>query len=95
MCLYNNHKIFNVKAYHSSFNGSRGTVGNLALLPLKTDFRGPAPKPLKNVKEDIIDETLYYFKSNVFFRTYEIKVNRLWNCVFLPQFNEHIQFLSE
>lgn len=46
----------------------------MALLPLKTTFRGPAP-PLANGEEmDIIDEALYFFKANVFFRTYEIKV---------------------
>jgi len=47
-------------------------VGNMAILPFKTQFRGPAPTFTKDV--DIIDEALYYFKANVFFRTYEIKV---------------------
>lgn len=28
----------------------------------------------KDVDKDIVDEALYYFKANVFFRTYEIKV---------------------
>lgn len=47
-------------------------VGNTAVLPFKTQFRGPGP--LQNSSEnDIIDEALYYFKANVFFRTYEIK----------------------
>ena len=27
--------------------------------------------------EDIIDEALYYFKANVFFKNYEIKVNMI------------------
>jgi actin related protein 2/3 complex subunit 3 len=47
-------------------------VGNMAVLPFRTQFRGPAPSFTKDV--DIIDEALYYFKANVFFRTYEIKV---------------------
>jgi actin related protein 2/3 complex subunit 3 len=47
-------------------------VGNMAILPFRTQFRGPAPSFTKDV--DIIDEALYYFKANVFFRTYEIKV---------------------
>lgn len=34
--------------------------------------------------DDIIDEAIYYFKANIFFRNYEIKVN----CLFLsfPRF---------
>ncbi|XP_058804835.1 actin-related protein 2/3 complex subunit 3-like isoform X2 [Phymastichus coffea] len=60
-------------AYHSSFICKRDTLGNMALLPLKTSYRGPAP-PMANAEEmDIIDEALYFFKANVFFRTYEIK----------------------
>lgn len=47
----------------------------MALLPIKTTFRGPAP-PFNNKEQDIIDEALYFFKANVFFRTYEIKVIR-------------------
>ncbi|XP_076364227.1 actin-related protein 2/3 complex, subunit 3A isoform X2 [Tachypleus tridentatus] len=43
----------------------------MALLPLKTQYRGPAPKESGDM--DIIDEVLYFFKANVFFRTYEIK----------------------
>jgi len=58
-------------AYHSQFVNSNQIVGNLALLPLKTTFRGPAPK--ENGDLDIIDEALMFFKANVFFRTYEIK----------------------
>ncbi|XP_035731634.1 actin-related protein 2/3 complex subunit 3-like isoform X1 [Vespa mandarinia] len=59
-------------AYHSSFTESNATIGNMALLPIKTEFRGPAP-PLNNKDIDIIDEALNFFKANVFFRTYEIK----------------------
>ncbi|XP_023333364.1 actin-related protein 2/3 complex subunit 3 isoform X2 [Eurytemora carolleeae] len=35
--------------------------------------RGPAPCLPPSDQQDIIDEALYYFKANVFFRTYEIK----------------------
>ncbi|XP_075540444.1 actin-related protein 2/3 complex, subunit 3A isoform X2 [Dermacentor variabilis] len=60
------------KAYHSQFtNGSAGSVGNMVILPIKSQYRGPAPKSTDET--DIIDEALYYFKANVFFRTYEIK----------------------
>ncbi|XP_033230630.1 actin-related protein 2/3 complex subunit 3-like isoform X3 [Belonocnema kinseyi] len=59
-------------AYHSSFTNNTATIGNLALLPIKTHFRGPAPT-LNGDELDIIDEALYFFRANVFFRTYEIK----------------------
>ncbi|XP_018580247.1 actin-related protein 2/3 complex subunit 3 [Anoplophora glabripennis] len=58
-------------AYHSSFLDPPQIIGNTAILPFKTQFRGPAPPQFND--QDIIDETLYYFKANVFFRTYEIK----------------------
>eukprot|EP00092_Neocalanus_flemingeri_P006446 GFUD01006946.1.p1 GENE.GFUD01006946.1~~GFUD01006946.1.p1 ORF type:complete len:192 (-),score=46.18 GFUD01006946.1:174-665(-) len=45
----------------------------MALLPIKTTNRGPAPCLPVSDTADIIDEALYYFKANVFFRTYEIK----------------------
>ncbi|KAK0079249.1 hypothetical protein PV325_001483 [Microctonus aethiopoides] len=60
-------------AYHSSFLANKASIANMALLPLKTTIRGPAPICPTNTELDIIDEALYYFKSNVFFRTYEIK----------------------
>ncbi|XP_023704226.1 actin-related protein 2/3 complex subunit 3-B [Cryptotermes secundus] len=58
-------------AYHSCFLEYNQMVGNMAILPFRTQFRGPAPSFAKDI--DIIDEALYYFKANVFFRTYEIK----------------------
>lgn len=61
------------KAYHSNFLDPPSIIGNTAILPIKTQFRGPAP--LHNSTDtDIIDESLYYFRANVFFRTYEVKV---------------------
>lgn len=88
------------QAYHSQLTSPQ-RIGNMALLPLKTSFKGPAPKmaaegciflswfqqnyrscagkfPILNGfsgdATDIIDEAVYYFKANVFFRNYEIKV---------------------
>ncbi|XP_022219704.1 actin-related protein 2/3 complex subunit 3 [Drosophila obscura] len=58
-------------AYHSQIKEFPQQVGNMAILPLRTQVRGPAPSA--NVENDIIDESLYFFKANVFFRTYEIK----------------------
>ncbi|KAI9000825.1 actin-like protein ARPC3 [Trametes punicea] len=61
-------------AYHSSFNEYPDTrlVGNLAILPIKTKFRGPAPVADPN-DADIIDETLDLFRANSLFRNFEIK----------------------
>ncbi|XP_049824409.1 actin-related protein 2/3 complex subunit 3 isoform X2 [Aethina tumida] len=59
-------------AYHSSFLEPTQVIGNTAILPFKTKVRGPAPQIITD-EQDIIDETLYFFKANVFFRTYEIK----------------------
>ncbi|CAI4220605.1 unnamed protein product, partial [Auanema sp. JU1783] len=56
-------------AYHSKFEASQ-LVGNIGLLPLRTNLKGPAPK---TDGEDIIDEALVYFKPNIFFREFEIK----------------------
>uniref|UniRef100_A0A1A9VF12 Actin-related protein 2/3 complex subunit 3 n=1 Tax=Glossina austeni TaxID=7395 RepID=A0A1A9VF12_GLOAU len=58
-------------AYHSQIKEFPSTVGNMSILPLRTQYRGPAPSV--HIDNDIIDESLYYFKANVFFRTYEIK----------------------
>uniref|UniRef100_A0A8B9C7M7 Actin-related protein 2/3 complex subunit 3 n=2 Tax=Anser TaxID=8842 RepID=A0A8B9C7M7_9AVES len=59
-------------AYHSTLMDSdTKLVGNMALLPIRSQFKGPAPRETKDV--DIIDEAIYYFKANVFFKNYEIK----------------------
>ncbi|CAD5122823.1 unnamed protein product [Dimorphilus gyrociliatus] len=47
-------------------------IGNVALLPVKTNHRGPAPM-WSGEGLDIIDEALQYFKANVLFKNYEIK----------------------
>ena len=75
----------------------------MALLPLRTQIRGPAPKETNRNQSklqlsyaffmliliiikllaneiDIIDEALVYFKANIFFKNYEVKV-------FLFEFN--------
>lgn len=44
----------------------------MAILPLRTQYRGPAPAS-PNLEQDIIDEAIYFFKANIFFRTYEVK----------------------
>jgi len=63
------------QAYHSQLLESKQNVGNIALLPIRTQFRGPAPPALGAAADlDIVDEAIYYFKANVFFRNYEVKV---------------------
>ena len=63
--------LFLFQAYHSQYLNPPQIIGNMAILPLKTQFRGPAPRETGD--GDVIDEALYYFKANVFFRTYEVK----------------------
>jgi len=59
--------------YHSNFNGNeQKVVANMAILPLKTKFKGPATQAPPD-QEDIIDEALNFFKANVLFRNYEVK----------------------
>jgi len=61
-------------ACHSLFVENSLRVGNMAILPLKTKYKGPAPTgSLGDDDMDIVDEALMYFKANVFFRNYEIK----------------------
>lgn len=70
-------------AYHSIFldEPNQQTIGNFALLPLRTRTRGPAqqlPPASEPVDEssdsyDILDETLSLFRANTFFRNFEIK----------------------
>lgn len=66
-------------AYHSKLGNVGTTLGNMAYLSFKltTPNRGPIQLLDKNhLNEDsmdIIDEALFYFKPNVFFRSYEIQ----------------------
>ncbi|KAK6190802.1 hypothetical protein SNE40_002589 [Patella caerulea] len=57
-------------AYHSSLTSPR-LVANMGLLPIKTQYKGPAAKEVNGT--DIIDEAIGFFKANIFFRSYEIK----------------------
>ncbi|XP_002127960.1 actin-related protein 2/3 complex subunit 3-A-like [Ciona intestinalis] len=60
-------------AYHSAQTFQK-SIGNLALVPIKcpTKYKGPAPR-LPNDATDIIDETIGFFRANIFFRNYDIK----------------------
>lgn len=60
-------------AYHSTFLGetSERVVGNIVLLPIHTQFRGPSYPPSNEY--DIIEETLDLFRANSFFKNFDIK----------------------
>ncbi|KAK4686854.1 actin related protein 2/3 complex, subunit 3, partial [Tremellales sp. Uapishka_1] len=62
-------------AYHSSFNDDPAArlVGNMALLPIHTKIRGPAPIAADPSQPDIIEESLDLFRANCLFRNFEIK----------------------
>lgn len=73
VAVLTNYRFF-IQAYHSTLLDHNAVVGNMALLPIKTQHRGPAPAFSGAATDmDIVDEALYFFKANVFFRTYEIK----------------------
>jgi len=61
-------------AYHSSLNEEPDVrlIGNMAILPIRTRIRGPAPVAEPS-QADIIDETLDLFRANSLFRNFEIK----------------------
>lgn len=60
-------------AYHSTFlnEDTERVVGNIVLLPIHTQYRGPSYPP--NSEYDIIDETLDLFRANSFFKNFDIK----------------------
>lgn len=65
-----------MKAYHSTFITEEDSintrvVGNLAILPIRTKFRGPSFPTQADY--DIIDEVLDLFRANSFFKNFEIK----------------------
>lgn len=66
---------FHFQAYHSNIKDYQQLAGNMAIVSIKSQYKGPAPllSPT-NADMDIIDEALSYFKANVFFRSYEVKV---------------------
>ncbi|GAB1610446.1 actin-related protein 2/3 complex subunit 3-like [Argonauta hians] len=59
-------------AYHSNLT-LKTSLANMALLPIRTQYKGPAPKEAEDAALDIIDEAIYFFKANIFFRNFEIK----------------------
>nr|CAD2125718.1 unnamed protein product [Meloidogyne enterolobii] len=67
------HSKFNLDADNVDQKSPQSLVGNMAILPLKTSFRGPATRIDDSTYEDVIDEALLYFRPNVFFRNFEIK----------------------
>ncbi|KAL6601210.1 ARP2/3 complex 21 kDa subunit [Neocallimastix californiae] len=63
-------------AYNSSFNSDDlRSIGNMAILPIKSKFKGPAPIESNSQKEDIIDEAINLFRANCLFKNFEFKGN--------------------
>ncbi|KAK9895368.1 putative ARC18-subunit of the Arp2/3 complex [Cystobasidium minutum MCA 4210] len=62
-------------AYHSSYNEDPQytVVGNMAILPVNTRVRGPAPTAEDPSQPDIIEEAITLFRPNSLFRNFEIK----------------------
>ena len=49
------------------------TANGFAILPIKTEFAGPAPKAPGGDYEDVIDEALNYFRASILFKHFEVK----------------------
>ena len=61
-------------SYHSEFNSDNvNTLCGIAFLPLKTTCNGPAEVLPPSDTDDIIDETLGYFRAQMFFKNFEVK----------------------
>ena len=59
-------------AYHSSFNDERvNEVCGMSILPINTRIKGPCPQG--SGQEDIIDETLKFYRANVLYASFEVK----------------------
>ncbi|KAI7685910.1 Actin-related protein 2/3 complex subunit 3 [Sarcoptes scabiei] len=75
--------------YHSDCCASK-TICNLAKLSFRTKFNGPIkaldPEHQDPIDLDIIDESLYYFKSIVFFNQFEITNDSDRNLIYLTLF---------
>ncbi|XP_027203024.2 actin-related protein 2/3 complex subunit 3-like [Dermatophagoides pteronyssinus] len=75
--------------YHSGCQ-SKQKIGNMSLLTFRTKHNGPI-KSLNNehlrqedpIDLDIIDESFYFFKSNVFFSNFEITCESDRNLIYL------------
>lgn len=82
-------------AYHSTLPDDGRTVGNFAMLPLRTKFRGPAFPPSGDKDEDIVDETLLLFRANCFFRNFEIQSpsdrTLIYGILFISQALNHLR----
>eukprot|EP00048_Salpingoeca_helianthica_P024080 m.29572 g.29572 ORF g.29572 m.29572 type:complete len:181 (+) comp9173_c2_seq1:59-601(+) len=62
-------------AYHSSHNKDEvKSIGGFALLPItKSKPSAPAPAGDDGENDDIIEETLKFFRANVLFKNFEVK----------------------
>ena len=65
-----------LQAYHSKIEAHK-SIGNTAFLTFRTKVRGPIHQVLQHDladgEMDVIDEALFYFKANVFFKSYEVQ----------------------
>jgi actin related protein 2/3 complex subunit 3 len=63
-------------AYHSQYNKDQSlrVICGMGLMPLKTKYKGPAPRFTGEADQpDIVDEAISFFKANVLFRNFEVK----------------------
>lgn len=75
-------------SYHSKYEEIKfEETCSCAICPLKTELKGPAEKIQKGSDyEDIIDETLQYFRANVLFRNFDVRSSADRTLIYLTLF---------
>ena len=75
-------------SYHSKFCDDKSfeMACGIPILPLKTEFQGPATKIANAEEEDIVDEALTFFRATILFKNFEIKGPADKNLIFLTVF---------
>jgi len=61
--------------FHADLEYSGKSIGNVAVMPLKvtTKATGRGPAPASTDNEDIVDQSLNYFKSNILFKSFDME----------------------
>ncbi|KAJ6251388.1 arp2/3 complex 21 kd subunit [Anaeramoeba flamelloides] len=62
-------------AYHSIWNDFEAEeIARVPILPIRTTHKGPSPRwEGDEGTMDIVEEALYYYRANVFFRSYDVE----------------------
>lgn len=78
-------------AYHSKLEDDdiAQQACSCGIIALKTNIRGPADAASPD-EEDIIDETLNFFRANVFFRNFDVKGKADRTLIYLTLYTHYL-----